>query len=122
MTLSKRSPLKFGKASGGEFLAERWQVAATFVERWTGLIGKSGLASGEGLFFPRCNSIHMWFMRFPIDVVFVDSQYRVTSVYRELRPWRVFPVIDFRASHALELPVGSVERAGVRKGDVLCSS
>ncbi len=122
MTPAKRLPMKFGKVSGGAFLAEHCQVAESFVERLTGLIGKRGLASGEGLFFPRCNSIHMWFMRFPIDVVFVDSQYRVTSVHSGLRPWRLFPVIDFHASHALELPVGSVERAGVRKGDVLCSS
>jgi uncharacterized membrane protein (UPF0127 family) len=122
MTPAKKLPMKVGKVSGGAFLAERCLVAETFVDRLTGLIGKRGLASGEGLFFPRCNSIHMWFMRFPIDVVFVDSQYRVTSVYSGLRPWRLFPVVDFRASHALELPLGSVERASVRKGDVLCTS
>lgn len=114
--------MKFGKTPGGATLADRCQIAEAFFERLKGLIGKQDLALGEGLFFPRCNSIHMWFMRFPIDVIFVDAQYRVTSVYRGLQPWRLFPVVDFRASHALELPVGSIERAGVRKGDVLCSS
>lgn len=122
MASSRKPFVKFGKTSGDATLTDRCHIAEAFFERLKGLIGKQQLANGEGMFFPRCNSVHMWFMRFPIDVIFVDAQYRVTSVYSGLRPWRLLPVFDFRASHALELPEGSIERVGVRKGDVLCSS
>ncbi len=103
-------------------LADKCHVAECFTDRLKGLLGRDRLEPGEGMFFPRCNSVHMWFMRFPIDVVFVDHEWRVTSVHESVRPWRLLPVGDLRARHALELPVGSIRRAELRKGDGLCSS
>jgi uncharacterized membrane protein (UPF0127 family) len=88
----------------------------------------SGLEPGQGMLFPRCNSIHMWFMRFPIDVVFLRAQkradgshtYVVSSVHEGVRAWRPHPLIDFGANDTLELPAGTVARCKIGSGDELC--
>jgi uncharacterized membrane protein (UPF0127 family) len=62
-------------------------------------------------------SVHMFFMRFPIDVVFLDRDWRVVGVRHELRPWRFAGAR--RAVAALELPAGAAATAGIEEGDVL---
>jgi hypothetical protein len=54
-----------------------------------GLMGRGGLPSGTGLYFPRCSSIHMLFMRFPIDAVYFDTDKTVVKIVPHLRPWRL---------------------------------
>lgn len=101
-----------------------------FWERFRGLIGKRGLPQGEAMWFPRCSSIHMWFMRFPIDVVFVRAmregegrvRYVVTSTRTRVRAWKALPVWDARADDTLELPAGTLERLSLSAGDELCIS
>lgn len=112
------------------YLADKCQVADSYFVRLRGLIGRSGLRPGEGLLFPRCNSIHMWFMRFPIDVVFLRVEKeadgrlvrRVSSAHSNIRPWRIFPLTDWSSSETLELPVGAIARARLQAGDELCIS
>jgi hypothetical protein len=65
----------------------------------------------------RAGSVHMFFMRFPIDVVFLDRDRRVVGVRHGLRPWRVAGAR--RAVAALELPAGAAAAAGLERGDVL---
>jgi len=111
-------------------IADKCHVADSFVSRFMGLMGKSGLEAGEGIWLRPCNSIHMWFMRFPIDVVFVRSEERtdgsvvmkVCSVHESVAPWRPFPIWDSKAREALELPAGTIRRVGVASGDELCTS
>ena len=108
-------------------IADKCQVAESFFQRLRGLIGRSALAQGEGMLFPRCNDIHMWFMSVPIDVVFLrksrtENQFIVASTRSSLRPWRPLPVRDGQASETLELPAGTVERLGIGRGDELCIS
>lgn len=112
-------------------IADKCFVAVRFVDRLKGLMGRSGLVPGEGMMFPRCNNIHMWFMRIPIDVVFVrtekgrDGSLRrvVSSTHESVRPWRPLPLADFRASDTLELPTGTIRRCELAAGDELvCSS
>lgn len=62
----------------------------------------------SALWIEPCNSIHMFFMRFPIDAVFLDRQGRVKRVLRELKPWRVSPLV-FGARTVVELPAGTVD-------------
>ena len=83
-----------------------------------GLIGRAGLAAGEGLRITRTSAITMFFMRFAIDAVFVDRGRRVVRVVERLRPW-VPAVIAPGADEVIELPAGAVARAGVQAGDVL---
>ena len=102
----------------GRLLGERVERAETFASRFRGLLGREGLAPGEGLWIEPCSSIHMFFMRFPIDAVFVDRRGEVRRVVAGLAPWRVaFGGPGARA--VLELPVGAVAASETRPGDVL---
>ena len=78
------------------------EVAETFAERARGLIGRDGLAAGEGLLIPRCGCIHTCFMRFPIDATFLDRRGRVVKTVRNIRPWRLFVWGGFKAAQVLE--------------------
>jgi len=108
------------------WVADECSVATSFKSRFIGLMGKSFLAEGQGLLLRPCNDIHMWFMKIPIDVVFlkpVSGQIlEVTSVRENLKPWRLLPVRDRRAFQTLELPVGTIQRCDLREGDRLCIS
>ncbi len=104
------------------WIAEECSVATTFLRRFMGLMGKRSLVEGQGLLLRPCNDIHMWFMRIPIDVVFLSQTLEITSVRENLRPWRILPVRDWRAVQTLELPVGTIQRCKLREGDQLCIS
>jgi len=81
------------------------------------LLGRSGLESDEGMLIDPAGSVHMFFMRFPIDVVFLARDRTVVGVKHRLAPWRVAGAR--RAVASLELPAGRAVEAGVKMGDVL---
>ncbi len=98
-------------------LACRCRVATSFATRFRGLMGVAQLPPGSGLLLPGTSSVHTHFMRFPIDVVFLDSAYRIVSVVERVRPWRL--TAAKRATSVLELAAGECERLQLREGDVL---
>jgi uncharacterized protein len=85
--------------------------------RMRGLLGRDGLRSGEGLLIRPANSIHTFFMRFAIDVVFIDRAGVVLKVVSALRPWRFSGRRGARC--ALELRAGEAQARGIRVGDEL---
>jgi uncharacterized protein len=91
-------------------------VADNPVLRLRGLLGRR-LIEGEGLLLRPASAIHTWFMRFPIDAVFLDRQLVVVSVSDRLRPWRFAGRRGARS--VLELADGESERRGIRPGDQL---
>jgi uncharacterized membrane protein (UPF0127 family) len=95
-------------------IASDLKTADTLFSRTKGLLGRSSLPEGEGLWIKRCNSIHTAFMKFPIDVLFVDKDLKVVSVYENLKPWRITR-LHFSASSVIELPAGTL--AGTTKGN-----
>jgi uncharacterized membrane protein (UPF0127 family) len=95
-------------------MCERCTVADRALTRLRGLLGRSELPAGEGLLLRPAPSIHTWFMRFPIDAVFLDRELRVLDVRSELRPWRIAGRRGARA--VLELAAGEANRRGVRPG------
>ena len=99
-------------------LADKEQWALTSSERMRGLLDHEGLDEGEALVISPCNSVHMFFMQFAIDVVFASADGVVIRAISNLRPWR-FTRIYFTARHAIELPVGVVASSGTCKGDLL---
>ncbi|MEP7040587.1 MAG: DUF192 domain-containing protein [Chloroflexota bacterium] len=102
----------------GTSVAERCRVAASMRDRAVGLLATPNLLTGEGLLIERTQSIHMFFMRYPIDVVFADRDARVTRIVAGLRPWRV--VWWARgARDCIELPVGALLSSGTAVGDEL---
>lgn len=86
-----------------EILGVRAKVASTFFQRAKGLIGTRRLEHGEGMLILRCNSIHTFFMSFPIDAVFLDRNDRIVKIVRDIRPWRLFVWGGFRAVKVLEV-------------------
>jgi len=102
----------------GVQIATSVEVAETSWRRFMGLMGRRELADGSGLCIRPCNSIHMFFMRFPLDIAFLDGEGRVLRMYHRLRPWRVSRIV-FGAKAVLELPAGSLATAGVEKGSQL---
>jgi uncharacterized membrane protein (UPF0127 family) len=82
-----------------------------------GLIGRDGLAAGEGLLLRPALSIHTAFLRFPIDAVFLDCDLRIMQIVERLRPWRI--AAKRRARAVLELAAGETARRGVKVGDRL---
>lgn len=94
------------------------EVAATSTSRRRGLLGRNGLDVGHGLLITPCGSVHTFFMRFPIDVVFLDRDRRVRKVVERLRPGRL-AWGGWRAWQTLELAAGAIAAAGLRRGDRL---
>lgn len=115
--MSPRLPARLLLRQGDRHLAVV-RVADNPYRRFRGLIGVRALPAGTGLLLSPCNSVHSWFMRFAIDVVFLDASWRVVRVLPSLRPWRFGPLVR-GARHAVELPAGTAAQAGIALGDVL---
>jgi uncharacterized membrane protein (UPF0127 family) len=105
------------RTAGGVVVCESCEIPESSFGRARGLLGRDGLEAGGGMLIDRAGSVHMFFMRFPIDVVFLDRDRNVVGVRHRLRPWRVAGAR--RAVAALELPAGRAAAAGVEKGDRL---
>ena len=93
-----------------EIQGVRAEVARSFLQRAVGLIGRRGLPPGEGLLILRCNAIHTFFMRFPIDATFLDAHGGVVRTVRNIRPWRPFVWGGWRARQVLETAAGTTLR------------
>ena len=103
------------RKAGGEVVCERCELADSPLKRMRGLLGRSGLEPGEGMLFRPAGSIHTFFMRFPLDVVFCDRDLVVVGVERDLAPWRMAGRRG--AKVVVELAAGAA--AGVEPGDRL---
>ena len=102
-------------------LASSVEVARGFLGRFLGLMGRPSLAPGHGLWLPGDNGIHMFFMRFPIDAVFLgrpdpDGLRSVVALRPGLRPWRGIVPFVAGAHGVLELPAGAIAAAGTLVG------
>ena len=103
-------------------LAERLETAGSLWAKFMGLMGRPSLPAGDGLWLPASNGIHMMFMRFPIDAVFVskpgaDGARTVKSVHRALRAWTGLVPMVRGADGVLELPVGTIDASATAVGD-----
>lgn len=111
-------PLKVFNESRGTIVADQVEIADTFLKRLVGLMGKRSLVPGEGLFLPQVTSIHTFFMRFPIDVVFLDGQGVVVRIEKALPPFRI-AMGGRNARATLELPVTPTDATAIAPGDRL---
>ena len=99
-------------------LATHAGLANGFLSRLRGLLGRDGLEPGCGLVIEPCTSVHMWGMRFPLDVVHLDKQGKVLKVLPNLKPGALGPYL-WRSHTAVELPVGTIAASGTEAGDIL---
>jgi uncharacterized protein len=105
----------------GTVLCERVENAGGLGGQSRGLLGRDSLAPTDGLLFDNGRFtplmwMHMFFMRFAIDIVFLDRADRVMRINRDLKPWRVSSMV-FGARRVLELAAGAADRSGTVRGD-----
>ncbi len=108
----------------GTVLAGQVESASSLWAKFMGLMGRAALPADAALWLPGSNGIHMMFMRFPIDAIFVgrpesDGSREVLSVHRSLPPWRGVVWLVRGANGTLELPVGTIDRTQTAVGDFL---
>lgn len=110
-------PLQVFNKTRNTVLATQLTLADTPKTRERGLLGRDALDPGEGLWIVPCQAIHMFFMRFSIDLVYIDRQKRVRKIRSNVAPWRISAC--FSAHSVLELPAGTVRETSTQCGDVL---
>ncbi|MEZ5366495.1 MAG: DUF192 domain-containing protein [Bryobacterales bacterium] len=108
---------EFFNETKGVSLGSLIEVAGDSKTRNKGLLGRDGLDEGQGLWIVPCEAIHMFFMRFAIDVVYLDKSKRVVKIVPALKPWRLSACL--KAHSVLELPAGVAEKTGTTPGDQL---
>lgn len=108
--------LKARNETRGTWLGTRILAADTSEMRTRGLLGRTGLAPGEGLWIAPCEWVHMFGMKFPIDIVVLDKNDVVVGVQEALRPGWIGKLF-WGAHSTLELPVGAIRASGTAKGD-----
>lgn len=117
--LSNGAIVEVQNASRGTTVATTVRVAKSFFARGRGLMFTSELEQGAGLLIDPCGSIHMFFMRYPLDVLYVDRDGQIVRAQRAIQPWRIGPLHTRGAKYVIELPVGTIERSGCEVGDSL---
>jgi len=113
-----REPLQVRNLTRGSGVAGRVRRADQAWSRVVGLLGRRSLAGDEGLLLTPCTSIHTFFMRFPIDILYLDREQVVVKAVRALRPFRLSACLKGGRS-TLELPAGAIEASGTQVGDRL---
>ena len=101
----------------GKIVCDRCTLARDTYSRMVGLLGRTGLSQGEGILLQPAGSIHTFFMRFPIDAVFLDRERRVVRIAASMKPWRT--AAARRSRSVLELAAGEAKRIGLQPGNVL---
>jgi uncharacterized protein len=117
-------PLVVRNVSRGTALATSVETADGLWGKFMGLMGRRTLSPDHALWLPDSNGIHMMFMRFPIDAVFLgrlegDGTRPVLSVHPDLPPWTGLVPLVRGAKGVLELPTGTIVASGTEKGDAL---
>jgi uncharacterized membrane protein (UPF0127 family) len=102
----------------GKFLATHGRLANTFWSRLRGLLGRTSLQEGEGLVLVGEKSIHTLFMKFPLDIVYIDKNYQVLRADENMVPYRLGPFMS-RSVYVLEVPVGTIAATETQVGDQL---
>lgn len=96
-------------------ICDRLEVADTFFKRFWGLMLKPCPKDGEGIIFYNCNAIHMFFMRYPIDVLFLDINGSILKIVDNLKPWKISSCT--KSATVIELAPGFCTKIGIKLGD-----
>ncbi|MFH0702038.1 MAG: DUF192 domain-containing protein [bacterium] len=104
--------------SNQKLIAEKVKIADNFLKRTQGLLDRSKLDKGEGLLIIPCNCIHSFGMKFNFDVIFLDKNNKVKYLIKNMKPWRISPLI-ITAYSILEIPVKTIDETDIKIGDLL---
>ena len=107
-------------ARNNQVLVNELEIANSIFTRIVGLMGRPTLVEGRGLLIKRSgNSIHTFFMRFSIDLVFVNSKGQIKYLVRNMKPWKLAIAPVFLRTDCLELPAGTIDKTNTKTGDYL---
>jgi uncharacterized membrane protein (UPF0127 family) len=101
-----------------QLLATNTHITRSYWQRMIGLMGHKPLAQGEGLIIDPCSSVHTHWMRFAIDVIYVNKQHVVVGIDPSLSPWKIGHFYK-RVQYVIELPAGTAAATGTQVGDSL---
>ena len=99
-------------------VATEVKIANTFITRLIGLLNRKSISPEEALIIYGCRSIHMFFMKFSIDVIFMNKENRIVGLVENIKPFRVSPTF-LKSYYAIELAVGTIEKTRSQQGDQL---
>ncbi len=102
-------------------LADSLSVADNFIGRFIGLMFTKELPVGKGLYIIPCNSIHMCFMSYPLDIIFINKSMEIVSIVEGIKPWKVSKIV-LKANSVLELPTGTIAKTASTIGDKIIIS
>lgn len=105
----------------GVLLIESLEIAGSFRARMTGLIGRRALLPGSALLIPSCGSVHTFFMRFSLDLAFLDGDGRVVRLVRNVPPFRIV-FGGMRAMTTIEFAAGWLKEDAIQPGDIVTLS
>lgn len=100
-------------------LAENAIIADTIFKRMKGLLGYKEIKKGNALILNPCNSIHTFFMQFPIDVLFLNKNNQVIKIIYSIKPFRLTNIY-LSSKIAIEFPSGTIKSSQTQKGDIIC--
>ena len=110
-------PLQVLNVTRDTVLATRLEAATSSAARRKGLLGHDHLLPGEGLWIVPCESVHTFFMRFPIDLIYLDRRNRIRKLRNAVGPWRLSACLS--AHSILELPAGTIRQTRTARGDIV---
>jgi len=110
--------LNIYNSTQNNIISEDANTADNFISRSIGLLSKKFLKDGESLIIKPCCSIHTFFMRFSIDVLFVNQKNEVIALYENIKPWRILP-IHLTSKHVIELGAGTISEKHISKSDII---
>ena len=99
-------------------VTQQAKLATSLGQRMKGLLGRSGLSANEALVLKPCSSIHTFFMRFAIDVLFLDKNMHIIKLIQHMPPNRLTPLV-WASLMAIELPAGKVSQTNTQLGDII---
>lgn len=110
--------MKIYNSTQNSIISESAKVADNFFSRSIGLLSKNSLSQSESLVIKPCCSIHTFFMRFDIDVLFVNKKNEILALYENVKPWCILP-IHLNSKYVVELSAGSIANKNISKGDII---
>lgn len=94
----------------------RVKKAETLISKTLGVIGWKDFGKSNGMILTETNSIHTFFVRFTLDLVFLDKEMKIIRLVKNLKPFSISPIV-WRAKHVLEMPAGSIEKYNLAEKD-----
>jgi uncharacterized membrane protein (UPF0127 family) len=95
---------------------KRVKIADSIWKKALGVMFWKSWGDNQGLLLTQTSGVHTFFVRFPIDLVFLNNDFEIVRLVKNLKPWKISP-IDFRSAHVLELTTGTISTFNLAVGD-----